>query len=159
MTEPMKLKVLRRIIAFVVAAALMVVVGSATHSFFVQSAWSTAAGRAAGLGPASIPLADRLAWAAHDLGGMFVAYAGLTSIALLIAFLTAGLLARFSGLRVVVFGLAGALAIFVMFTAARFLLGTVGIFGARGAMGLSAQMAVGLIAGILFAQLTRPRAA
>jgi hypothetical protein len=159
MTEPMKLKVLRRVIAFIVAAAVMVIVGSATHSYFVQSAWSTAAGRAAATGPAPVPFADRLAWAAHDLGGMFVSYAGLTSMALLIAFLTAGLLARFSGFRVFVFGLAGALAIFVMFTALRFFLGTVGIFGARGPLGLSAQMAVGLVAGVVFAQLTRPRVA
>ena len=32
----------------------------------------------------------------------------------------------------------------------------VGIFGARGTAGLAAQMAVGLAAGMLFAQLTRP---
>jgi len=35
-------------------------------------------------------------------------------------------------------------------------LGTVGIFGARGATGLGAQMAVGLLAGVLFAKLTQP---
>jgi hypothetical protein len=34
---------LRRIAAFVVAAAVMVVVGSAAHSYFVQEAWSMAA--------------------------------------------------------------------------------------------------------------------
>ncbi|HEY4970166.1 MAG TPA: hypothetical protein VII35_09690 [Steroidobacteraceae bacterium] len=35
---------LRRIAAFVVAAAVMVVLGSAAHSYFVQEAWSLAAG-------------------------------------------------------------------------------------------------------------------
>ena len=49
---------------------------------------------------------------------------------------------------------AGASAIFLLFTALRMLLGTVGIFGARGAMGLAAQTAVGLFAGVLFAKLT-----
>jgi cellobiose-specific phosphotransferase system component IIC len=81
----------------------------------------------------------------------------VTSIALLIAFLIAGALARFTGFRSIVFGLGGALALFALFTILRTVLGTVGIFGARGATGLAAQMAVGALAGVLFARLTRPR--
>jgi hypothetical protein len=145
---------LRRVVAFVVAAGVMVVLGSATHSYFVQKAWSAAAGRAEGTVPAAIPFPDRISWAAHDLGGMIVPYASTTSIALLIAFLAAGALARFSGGRTIVFGIAGAAAIFALFTALRLLLGTVGIFGARGLAGLTGQMAAGLIAGVLFARLT-----
>jgi len=145
---------LRRIVAFVVAAALMVVLGSAAHSYFVQVAWSSAAGHADGTGPAAIPFADRITWAAHDLAGLFPSYAGVTSLALLIAFLTAGVVARFSGHRLLVFGLAGACALFTLFTVLKFTLGTVGIFGARGALGLAAQVLVGLLAGVLFAQLT-----
>jgi hypothetical protein len=145
---------LRRIVAFVLAAAVMVVLGSAAHSFLVQEAWSVAAGQAAGAGPASIPLADRISWAGHDLAGMIVPYASLTSIALFIAFLIAGLVARFSGVRIFVFGLAGALALFTLFTVLRMTLGSVGVFGARGSVGLAAQMAVGLAAGVLFARLT-----
>jgi hypothetical protein len=145
---------LRRIVAFVLAAAVMVVLGSAAHSFLVQGAWSVAAGQAAGAAPASIPLADRISWAGHDLAGMIVPYAALTSIALLIAFLIAGLVARFSGVRVFVFGLAGAVALFTLFTVLRMTLGSVGVFGARGSVGLAAQMAVGLAAGVLFARLT-----
>jgi hypothetical protein len=145
---------LRRIVAFIAAAFVMVVAGSATHSYFVQEAWSAAAGRAAGTAPAAIPIADRISWAAHDLAAMIVPYASTTSIALLIAFLAAGALARFSGGRTIVFGIAGATAIFVLFTVLRRLLGTVGIFGARGPVGLAAQMAVGMVAGLLFAQLT-----
>ena len=145
---------LRRIVAFVLAAAVMVVLGSAAHSFLVQEAWSVAAGQATGAGPASIPLTDRISWAGHDLAGMIVPYAALTSIALLIAFLIAGLVARFSGVRVFVFGLAGALALFTLFMVLRMTLGSVGVFGARGSVGLAAQMAVGLAAGVLFARLT-----
>jgi len=74
----------------------------------------------------------------------------------LVAFLIAGALARFTGYRTIVFGLAGALALFVLFTVMRSVLGTVGVFGARGPAGLAAQMAVGAIAGMLFARLTRP---
>lgn len=147
---------LRRIAAFVVAAAVMVVLGSAAHSYFVQEAWSLAAGHAGGTAPAAIPIFDRLAWAAHDLRGMIRSYALVTSIALGLALLSAGAVARFSAHRVLVFGAAGALAIFVQFTALKMVLGTVGIFGARGTMGLAAQMAVGLAGGVLFAKLTPP---
>jgi hypothetical protein len=157
MTGQRRLWVLRRIVAFVIAAALMVVLGSAAHSFFVQHAWSLAAGRAGGTAPAAIPFADRISWAVHDLGGMILPYAATTSIALLVAFLAAGALARFSGARTFVFGLAGALAIFVLFTTMKMMLGTVGIFGARGTIGLAAQMAAGMLAGLAFARLTARR--
>jgi hypothetical protein len=150
---------LRRIIAFVVAAALMVLMGSASHSYFVQRAWSQAAGMAEGGDAVAIPFSDRIAWAAHDVLGMIVGYSSVTAIALLIAFLLAGLLARYSGGRTLVFGIAGAAAIGVLFTILRMVLGTVGIFGARGAIGLGGQMMVGLLAGLLFARLTPPRKA
>jgi hypothetical protein len=157
MTQPWKHWMLRRVVAFVVAACAMVLLGSAAHSYFVQQAWSSAAGHANGTAPAAIPFADRIAWAAHDLFGMFVPYAAVTSIALFIAFLISGALARFIGFRGIVFGLGGALALFVLFTIMRNVLGTVGIFGARGPAGLAAQMAVGAVAGVLFARLTDPR--
>ena len=147
---------LRRVVAFVVAAIAMVLLGSAAHSYFVQQAWSSAAGHAYRAAPAAIPLADRISWAAHDLFGMFLPYSAVTSIALFVAFVIAGALARFTGFRVIVFGLAGALALFVLFTVMKSLLGTVGIFGARGPAGLTAQMAVGAVAGALFARLTTP---
>src|SRR5580704_835718 len=115
---------LRRIVAFVVAAAVMVVLGSAAHSYFVQQAWSMAAGLADGTATAAIPFADRVSWAVHDLGGLIRPYGMVTSIALFIAFLTAGAVARFTGRRLVVFGVGGALAIFVLFTVLRMLLGT-----------------------------------
>jgi hypothetical protein len=146
---------LRRVGAFVVAAAAMLLLGSAAHSYFVQRAWSEAAGLAYGTAPVAIPFLDRISWAAHDLFGMFVPYCGVTSIALFVAFLIAGGLARFTGFREIVFGVAGGLALFVLFTVVRSALGTVGIFGARGPAGLTAQMAVGAIAGVLFARLTR----
>jgi len=155
MTQPWKLRMLRRVIAFVVAVVAMVVLGSATHSYFVQRAWSGAAGQAYGTAPAAIPFADRISWAAHDLFGMLLPYCVLTSIALFVAFLIAGALVRFTGFRVIVFGLAGASALFVLFTVMRLMLGSVGVFGARGATGIAGQMVVGAIAGVLFARLSR----
>jgi hypothetical protein len=145
---------LRRVVAFVVAAGAMVLLGSAASSYFIQRAWSGAAGHADATAAVTIPFADRISWAGHDLVGMFVPYSAVTSIALLLAFLIAGLLARLTGFRVFVFGLAGALALFALFTILRSVLGTVGIFGARGPLGLAAQMAVGAIVGVLFARLT-----
>jgi hypothetical protein len=155
MTVERRAKVLRRIGAYAVAVAFMTVLGTAAHSLLVQRAWSRAAGEADGTGPAAIAFDDRMAWFAHDLAGLFVGYTLITGIALLIAFLAAGALARFSGGRTLVFGLAGASSIWVLFTTLRIVLGTVGIFGARGPMGLAAQMAVGAMAGSLFARLTR----
>jgi hypothetical protein len=148
---------LRRVVAFVVAAVVMLLLGSAAHSYFVQRAWSIAAGHAAGTAPAAIPFTERISWAAHDLVGMFLPYCAVTSIALLVAFLIAGALARFTGFRMFVFGLGGALALFALFTILRSVLGTVGIFGVRGPAGLATQMAVGAVAGVLFARLTRSR--
>jgi hypothetical protein len=155
MTQQWRSKVLRLLVAFVIAEAVMVVLGSAAHSYFVQLAWSTAAGRAAGTSPAAIPFVDRITWAAHDLGGMVVPYAGTTSIALLSSFFAAAAVTLVTRLRAVVFGIAGALGIFALFTIMRLALGTVGVFGARGPVGLAAQMGVGLIAGVLFARMTR----
>ena len=157
MAQTWKLRMLRRVGAFVVAVAAMVVLGSAAHSYFVQRAWSSAAGLASGTVPAAIPFADRISWVAHDIFGMILPYSALTSIALLVAFLIAGALARFSGFRVIVFGVAGALALFALFTIMKSALGTVGVFGARGPAGLAAQMAVGAVAGVLFAGVTRSR--
>jgi hypothetical protein len=155
MTQQWKSKLLRLLGAFVMAEAVMVVLGSGAHSYFVQRAWSMAAGRADGTSPAAIPVVDRLAWAAHDLGGMIFAYAGSTSAALLIAFVAAGILARFTSHRAIVFGVFGAFAIFALFAILRRSLGTVGVFGARGPLGMAAQMGAGLIAGALFARLSR----
>jgi hypothetical protein len=149
---------LRRIFAFVVAVAVSVVLGSGTQSLFVQEAWSRAAGAADGGAPAAIPFADRVGWAGHDLAGILVPYGALTSIALLTSLLAAGAVARFTGRRVMIFGIASAIGIFVLFTIIRQAVGTVGIFGVRGPFGLAAQMAVAWVAGTLFAQLTRSRA-
>lgn len=154
MTQTWKASMLRRAAAFVVAAAAMVLLGSAAHSYFVQRAWSSAAGHAFETAPAAIPFVDRLSWAAHDLVGMLLPYCAVTSMALFAAFLAAGALARFTGLRALIFGVAGAVAIFALFTIMRRVLGTVGIFGARGPAGLAAQMAAGAVAGLLFARLT-----
>jgi hypothetical protein len=150
---------LRRMIAFVVAAATLVVLGCITQSLFVQHAWSIAAGLADGSAPVAISIVDRIGWIGHDFAGIFVSFGGVTASTLLVALLVAGWLTRFTGHRAVLFGVISALAILTVFTLLRRLLGTVGIFGVRGAFGLAAQMMIALMAGMLFAKLTRPRMA
>jgi hypothetical protein len=116
-----------------------------------------AAGQAVGAGPVALPMAERINWIGHDLIGLQPLYGVLCAAALFVAFLAASLLSRFTGLRLIVFPVAGAVAIFVMFAMLKMNLGTVGIFGARGELGLGAQMLAGLLAGVLFASLTRPQ--
>jgi len=155
----------RRLVAFAIAALVMIVLGSIAHSLMVQQAWSDAVVMGEGT-PAAIPFGDRLSWIFTDLIGMETQmapnappYGALTTIALLVSFLVAGLVARFTGLRTIVFAVAGAVAIFILFTALKAAVGTVGVFGARGMFGLGLQMSAGLIAGAVFALLTTPREA
>jgi hypothetical protein len=149
---------LRRILAFAAAAVFMTILGSLAHSWFVQQAWLEAAAMSGSMPGAQLSLAERASWMADDVVGLQPLYGILTSVALLLAFLASGLVARVTGLRTVVFAVAGAVAIFVMFTLMKTQLGTVGVFGARSPMGLGAQVFAGLLAGMLFASLTRPQA-
>jgi hypothetical protein len=147
----------RRIWAFLVAALVLIVLGTAAQSYRVQEAWSTAAGQAMATAPVAIPLGDRLQWMAHDLGSLLDSYGALSALTLLIALLIAGVVTRWSGHRTLVFALAGASGMLVLFTVLKAVLGTVGVFGARGVTGHVAQAAAGLLAAWLFARLTAPR--
>ena len=138
--------------------AVTVVLGTTAHSLFVMDAWANAAGMGAGTAPPTLAFADRVGWITHDIVGMGPMYGGLVGIALLVAFIAAGLVARVTGLRAIVFAVAGAVAMIVLFETLRAVLGTVGVFGARGTMGLAAQAGVGAFAGLLFAAF-KPSAA
>lgn len=144
---------IRRLLAFISAVLIMAVLGSVAHSLFVQQAWIDSAGAAA-----QLSVNERLSWIAHDVVGLQPLFGALAAVALFVAFLVSGLVARYTGLRTIVFAVAGAVAIFVLFTTMKSVLGTVGVFGARGAMGLGAQMFAGLLAGLVFAMMTRPQA-
>ncbi|MEQ1754122.1 MAG: hypothetical protein ABL973_08305 [Micropepsaceae bacterium] len=148
----------RSLAAYVSAVLITAVLGSVSHSLFIQQAFVDATA-ASGSGVAeAIPMADRIGWITHDLIGLEPLYGGLIAVALFIAFLVAGLVARFTGLRAIVFAVAGAIAMFVMFRIMRMELGTVGVFGARSMMGLGAQMMVGFLGGLLFAMISRQQA-
>jgi hypothetical protein len=142
---------LRAIVVFVLVLAVAVVLGSTAHSFFVMHAWTMASVQATGGVPVPPSTADHISWITHDIVGMGATYATLVGIAFAIAFTVAGYFARVTGLRVIVFAVAGAVSIYVLFAVVKFSLGTVGVFGARGVEGLAAQAAVGALAGLLFA--------
>jgi hypothetical protein len=147
----------RRIVAFLVAIATLVFLGSIAHSLFVQHAWLNAAAQS-GAPTGGISFAERLQWIGHDLIGLQPSYGLVTTIALFLGLLLAGLITRYTRRRLAIFALAGAICIFTMYTILKLVLGTVGIFGARGTAGMLAQMLAGLIAAVLFAVLTPARA-
>jgi len=147
----------RRFWAFLVAALVLIVLGTAAQSYRVQEAWSTAAETASALASAAIPLGDRLRWMAHDVVGLLDSYGALSALTLLIALLIAGAVTRWSGHRTLVFGLAGASGMLLLFTVLKAVLGTVGVFGARGFAGHAAQALAGMVAALLFARLTATR--
>jgi hypothetical protein len=142
---------LRAIVVFVLVLAVAVVLGSTAHSLFVMDAWANAAAQGTNDAPPAISMAERMEWITHDIVGMAPLYATLVGVALLVAFSAAGFVARMTGLRAIVFVVAGAVAMLVLFMTVKAMLGTVGVFGARGTMGLAAQSAVGALAGLLFA--------
>jgi hypothetical protein len=145
-------QMVRRILAFLVAIGTLFVLGSTCHSLFVQHAWLDAAAHS-GLAAEGIPLGDRLRWIGHDLVGLLPSYGALAAIALLLGLLIAGAVTRYVGYRPIVFAVAGAACMFTMFILLKLVLGTVGVFGARGG-GLFAQALAGLVAAVLFAKLT-----
>lgn len=142
---------LRAIIVFVLVLAVTVVLGVTAHSLFIMHAWTLASVQASGAVPTPPSAGDHIEWITHDIVGMGPMYGILSAIALFIAFIVAGFFARVTGLRPIVFAVAGAVAMFVLFTTLKATLGTVGVFGARGMEGMAAQAAVGALAGLLFA--------
>lgn len=149
----------RAIVAFAVALAVAVVLGITAASYFVMDAWAQASATGTGDVP-PLSFGERVSWTLHDIGGMGPMYGLLAGIALLVAFLASGLVARLApGLRPIVFGVAGAVAMVVLFLTMRQVLGTVGVFGARGEFGMIAQAVVGFIAGLTFATVKPAHAA
>jgi hypothetical protein len=148
---------LRAILAYLVASAVTFFAASAAHTQMILN-------ELAAMG-APVDMALRLSQSLADMSGLLASgsppgiFAIIIALGLVIAFPLAGLVARLApGLRWFVFMVAGAVAMFVIFTALKSALGTVGLFGARGAMGLALQMGAGALGGLVFA-LLKPRGA
>lgn len=110
-----------------------------------------------------VDLSLRFSQAIEDMVGLLIngaapaLFPAIIAIGLVVALPLAGLVARLApGLRVLVFMTAGAVAMFAIFTALKISVGSVGLFGARGALGLALQMGAGALGGLTFA-LLKPR--
>src|SRR5438874_13303940 len=121
---------LRSVLVFVLVLAVTIVLGVTAHSLFVMQAWSMAAAQAADAAPPSLSLAERAGWIGHAIVGMGPMYGALVGLALLVAFVAAGLLALVVGLCAIVSAVAGAVAMVVLFATLQAVLGTVGVLGA-----------------------------
>lgn len=147
---------LRALIAYVVAVAVAFAAASFAHT---QMILNELAAMGAPVGPGL-----RISQGFADMAGLMTSgatpgiFPGIIAVGLLVAFLVAGLVARISpGLRWFVFMVAGAVAMAVIYSALKSALGTVGLFGARGTIGLALQMGAGALGGLVFTRL-KPRA-
>ncbi|MFP4004266.1 MAG: hypothetical protein ACLFV8_10860 [Alphaproteobacteria bacterium] len=107
-----------------------------------------------------VPLEEQLSWMLHDIAGLIPTYAPLLAAAFLIAFIVAAFVARpMPGLRIVVFTVAGAVGVLVLFLLSKPVFWQVTpIYGGRDAFGLALQCLAGGVGGLVFALITRKRA-
>lgn len=106
---------------------------------------------------ADVSFRDRLSMTAYDISHLGSLYGIFIAIALLIAFLSGGLLYRFTKFgRYIIYCVAGAVAILVMLFAMKQAFFDIHIIaGARDTLGIAFQMLAGGIGGWVFAHLTR----
>lgn len=103
-----------------------------------------------------VSIADRTDAVLHDLIGMATIYLPLITVALLVAFLVAGLLIRWFGWpRSPLYALGGFIAIITLHLTLDAALGLVGIAAARTLAGLLLQALGGALGGWLFATLSK----
>ena len=92
----------------------------------------------------------------HDIAGLSTSYLPMVSIALLIAFLVAGLLAkRWPTQRLFLFMLAGAVGLVAIHVLMKALLGLSGIAATRTTLGLLSQGLAGALGGYFYYRLRR----
>lgn len=144
-----------RIWGRVLAGFLAAILGTAILGSVVQAQFNLAA--IAGLG-AEIPPGLWAATTARDVLGFGPVMAAIAAGAFLPAFLAAGLVARrLPGGRAAVFALAGMAGLWAAFTLMGFFTPMPTLVAAvRGAPGLLAMCATGLLGGLLFAAVSRP---
>jgi len=153
----------RVLLGWLAAVAVCIVVGAMALSFFDQQGWLAAAG-----GGASLSISDRVAWFGHTLYGLifingtglgFGLYPVLVAVALFVGLGVAGIIVWFSpSLRFWWYAGAGAVALVAIFVALKLALGMMVVPGARSMAGVAAQGVAGLIAGAVFAMVSRKRA-
>lgn len=120
----------------------------------VTASWHVAS-KLAGMGVA-LDLAARVSMIAHDLAGMAGSFLPLIAAALLIAFLVTALLYRLLGrARILLYVLAGAVALLTLHLALHAALGLTPIAIARESSGLLLQALAGAAGGFVYIVLNR----
>jgi hypothetical protein len=143
---------MRVILAYIAAVLIAVLLGAAVLSWFDQAGYLAAHG-------ADLSIGERIGWYLQTLKGLAVdvgLYPILVAVGLLIAFVVAAIVKRLApGLRFWWYAGAGAVAIVTMILVLKGVMGLFVIPGARTVAGIAVQGVVGLIAGGVFAWLSR----
>ena|SRR6056297_1160255 len=107
----------------------------------------------------AVSLADRASASVHDVVGLATSYLPLIALALLLALpVAAGLSRLLPGHRALLYSLAGFVALVALHLIMKAVLGVSGIAATRTLPGLLSQGAAGVIGGLCFHLLMRPRA-
>jgi hypothetical protein len=145
---------MRTIFAFIVAVFVTFTLASVASTQLILNELA-AMGAPVSLGlRASQSVAD---WAGLALSGSVPGlFPGIVAAGFLAAFAAAGLVNWMApGFRALVYAVAGGVAMIAIFVALENALGTRGLFGARGGLGLALQALAGATGGLAFARLTR----
>lgn len=144
-------KALRYVLAFLMAVMACVILASIFSTQRVISQLNASGG--------SSGLSERLSMAVYDLIHFAPLYGVFIFLALLIAFLAGGLVYRIAKFgRVIVYAVAGAMAIGVMlFAMKQVFFGVPIVGGARDGLGLALQILAGGIGGYVFHRLSLPK--
>lgn len=144
------MRIVRLAVVFIVAAFVGTILACVAHTQFVLYEL----GR---LG-VDVPIGDRVYATLHDIGGMGPTYGAILGIGFLVAFLVAGLIARFvPGLRVLIYVVAGGTAVAVALIIMNAQFEITPIAGARTMLGFAAQVGAGGVAGLVFSAMTPRR--
>lgn len=142
------MRIVRLLLAFVVAVVLTAALAVAAHSQFVMAGLR-------GMG-AEIGAGEALRVTFHDIVGMGPMYAMFIAAALLLGFLITGFLwPRVKLSRALSYAIGGGASIGLMLFIMREMLGITVVAGARTPGGFIAQCAVGALGGLVFALLSR----
>lgn len=143
----------RILAAFILVTILMAIIGTVAQTQFVLAALADVGAKAS--------LGDRLSMTGADLIGFAPLYGAIIAMGFAIAFAAAAFVARLGRLpRLAVFAVAGGVCIWLMLALMRqAFFGVPLIAGTRTVSGEMVQIATGVLAGAVFALLSRPRAA
>lgn len=141
------MRVVRVLLAFVLAVVVTTVLGAVAHTQFVL-------GRLVDLG-IDIPLSERLSMTFHDIAGMGPMFGAIIGLGFLVAMAAGALVFWFAGVqRMLVYGVAGAVAVAVALTAMGMVYDITPIAGARSTAGFIAQLIAGALGGLTFARIS-----